>query len=75
MKGFCMGFGSPGTFNRSQDIASPGKSGGGKGRRNRFFGTGLTGRQRSAGLASGVDLVGFLLLPIQALCRKVGWKS
>jgi hypothetical protein len=50
MKGFCMGFGIPGTFNRSQNFASPGRGGGGQGRRNRFLHTGLTGWQRSAGL-------------------------
>ncbi|MFZ0930600.1 MAG: DUF5320 domain-containing protein [Syntrophobacteraceae bacterium] len=53
MKGFCMGFGSPGTLNRSQDFASPGRGGGGQGRRNRFLNTGLTGWQCSAGFGFG----------------------
>ncbi len=60
MKGFCMGFGSPGTFNRSQDFASPGGGGAGRGRCNRFFDTGLTGRQRSAGLGFGRGPRGFV---------------
>ncbi len=55
MKGFCMGFGNPGTLNRSQDFASRGRGGGGggQGRRNRFLNTGLTGWQRSAGFGFG----------------------
>ena len=52
MKGFCTGFGNPGTSNRSQDFASPGR-GGGQGRRNRFLNTGLTGWQRSTGFGFG----------------------
>lgn len=53
MRGLCMGFGSPGTLNRSQDFASPGRGSGGRGRRNRFFATGLTGWQRSAEFGPG----------------------
>ncbi len=30
MKGFCMGFSIPGTFNCSQDFVSPGRGGGGQ---------------------------------------------
>ncbi len=59
MRGFCMGFGIPGTFNRSQDFASPGRGGGGQGRRNRFLDTGLTGWRRSAGFGFGRGLRGF----------------
>ncbi len=51
MRGFCMGFGIPGTFNRPRGIAFAGRGGGGRGWRNRFFDTGLTGWQRSAGFA------------------------
>ena len=40
-KGFCLGFGIPGTFNRSQNFVSPGRGGGGQRRRNRFFNTGM----------------------------------
>ncbi|MGO8945913.1 MAG: DUF5320 domain-containing protein [Syntrophobacteraceae bacterium] len=53
MKGFCMGFSIPGTFNCSQDFVSPGRGGGGQRRRNRFFNTGLTGWQRLAGFGFG----------------------
>ena len=53
IKGFSMGFGNPGTLNRSQDFASPGRGGGGQGRRNRFFNTGLNGGQRSPGFGFG----------------------
>ncbi len=53
MRGFCMGFGAPGTFNRSPDFVSPGRGGGGRGCRNRFFNTGRTGWQRSAGFSLG----------------------
>ncbi len=53
IKGFCMGFGIPGTFNRSQNFASPGRGGGGQGRRNRFLHTGPTGWQRSPGFGFG----------------------
>ena len=53
MRGFCMGFGIPGTFNRPQDFVFPGRCGGGRGWRNRFFNTGLTGWQRSAGFGLG----------------------
>lgn len=59
MKGFCMGFGIPGTFNRSQNFASPGRGGGGQGRRNRFLQTGLTGWQRSARFGFGRGPGGF----------------
>ncbi len=59
LRGFCMGFGIPGTSNRVQDSASPGKGAGGQGRRNRFPDTGLTGRQRSAGFGLGRGLSGF----------------
>ncbi len=59
MKGFCMGFGIPGTFNRSQNFVSPGRGGGGQGWRNRFFDTGLTGWQRLAGFGFGRGSRGF----------------
>jgi Family of unknown function (DUF5320) len=59
MRGFCMGFGIPGTGNRARDFASPGRAGGGQGRRNRFLQTGLTGWQRSAGFGSGRGSRGF----------------
>ena len=59
MKGFCMGFGIPGTFNRFQDVASPWRGRGGQGRRNRFFNTGLTGWQRSAWFGFGRGSRGF----------------
>ena len=58
VKGFCMGFGIPGTFNRSQNFVSPGR-GGGQGRRNRFLHTGLAGWQRSAGFGFGRGPRGF----------------
>lgn len=54
-----MGFGIPGTSNRVQDSASPGKGAGGRCRRNRFPDTGPTGRQRSAGFGLGRGLSGF----------------
>ncbi len=59
MKCFCMGFGVPGTFNRSQNFISPGRGGGGQGWRNRFMNTGLSGWQRSAGFGFGRAPRGF----------------
>ncbi|MGC8493567.1 MAG: DUF5320 domain-containing protein [Syntrophobacteraceae bacterium] len=66
MRGFCTESGRRGAGNRS---ANPGLRGRGRGCRNRFFATGLTGWQRSAesgvrgglrGFAQGLDLdIGF----------------
>ena len=55
MKGFCMGFGSSGTLNSSQNSAYPGRGGGSRGWRNRFFNAGLTGWRRSAGFGPRQD--------------------
>jgi hypothetical protein len=59
MKGSCVGFGIPRTFDRSQDFSSPGGGGGGQCRRNRFLQTGLTGSQPSAGPAPARGPRGF----------------
>ncbi|HAM49853.1 MAG TPA: hypothetical protein DCP92_03865 [Nitrospiraceae bacterium] len=53
MRGSCRGFGGPGILNRSGNFGLMGRGGGGRGWRNRFFGTGLTGWQRGAGLSFG----------------------
>ncbi len=51
--GFCTGFGIPGYANyargRGYRTWGAGRSGGGRGHRNRFYATGLTGWQRAAG--------------------------
>lgn len=53
MRGFCKGFGAPRTLNRPGNFGFMGRGGGGRGRRNRFFSTGLTGWQRGAGFGFG----------------------
>ena len=49
--GFCGGFGVPGSMNRgaSQGLFSRGRGGAGRGWRNCFYATGLTGWQRGRG--------------------------
>ncbi len=49
--GFCGGFGMPGFLNRAGGFGffGGGRGGGGRGRRNWFYATGLTGWQRAAG--------------------------
>ena len=51
--GFCTGFGIPGYANfvagRGYRALGRGRGGGGRGYRNWFYGTGLTGWQRAAG--------------------------
>jgi hypothetical protein len=52
MRGFCTGFGGRRALNRFGDFGFMGSGGGGRGWRNRFFSTGLTGWQRSMGFGS-----------------------
>lgn len=47
--GFCAGFGVPGFLNRPSGWGGFGRGGGGRGWRNWFYATGLTGWQRAAG--------------------------
>jgi hypothetical protein len=54
MRGFCAGFGTRGNFTRSGGFAFPGRGGGGRGWRNRFLSTGLTGWQRGFGFGRGL---------------------
>ena len=46
--GYCAGYGAPGFMAGMPGREFGRRSGGGWGRRNRFYSTGLTGRQRSA---------------------------
>ena len=55
-----MDFDSRGPFNRFGNLSSPGRGGGGQGRRNRFSNNGLTGYRRSAGFGPGRGLRGFV---------------
>jgi hypothetical protein len=46
--GFCSGFAAPGSMNRGGGFGRLGRGHGGRGRRNWFRATGLTGWQRAA---------------------------
>lgn len=50
--GFCSGSAAPGSMNRGGGFGSFGRGGGGRGRRNWFQATGLTGWQRAAGAST-----------------------
>jgi len=49
--GYCSGFAVPGSMNQGGGFGFFGRGGGGRGRRNWFQATGLTGWQRAAGVS------------------------